>query len=224
MFDEVNYTKDSASILEERELLQQLVSLGVGYPHGRPWFSKAAITDTNTLQCQTSRLIRSQKYLDAGSIIQEVKDHIRRGDDGYYMIDLHKGRILANGQHPIEDIIIDFTLSGTDDRILLRRRKGTCFHGTGFFIVPDAVYFLEINGVCIPVKEFHVLSFLRLNDTSKSGLVMDYNAAQNNRPLVLFPHRENNDIIQAQLNHDDHCLYEQFESLFRGNGSAWNKI
>lgn len=219
MFDEANYPVDSTNILEERELLQRLISLGVGYPYGRPWFSKAGITDTNMLQCQTSRSIRSQKYLDAGSIIQKVKDHIQRGDDGYYVLDLHKGRILANGQHPIEDIIIDFTLSGTDDRILLRRRKGTCFYGTGFLIVPDAVYFLDINRVCIPVTEFHALSFLSLNDTSQSGLVVDYDATQNNRPLVFFPCKENSDVIQSQLDHDDYCWEEEFESLIGNIGS-----
>lgn len=224
MFGEVSYTEDSASILEERKLLQQLVSLGVGYPYGKSWLSKAAITDTNTLQCQISKELRSQKHSDAGSIIREVKDRIRNGDDGYYFLDLDKGRILAKEQHPIEDMIVDFTISGADDRVLLRRRKGTCLHETRFLIVPDAVYFLWENRVCIPLNEFHMLSFISSEDTSKSGLVVDYDAAQNNRPLVLFPCEENDDIIQSQLDHDDRCWTEEHES-FTGNTSFyWKNI
>ena len=132
MFGEVSCARDSASVLEDRKLLQQLVSLGVGYPYGKSWFSKAAITDTNTLQCQISRELYSRKYSDAGSIIREIKDRIRNGDDGYYFLDLDKGRILAKGQHPIEDMIVDFTISGADDRVLLRRRIGACLHNAGF--------------------------------------------------------------------------------------------
>ena len=147
MFGEVSCARDSASVLEERKLLQQLVSLGVGYPYGKSWFSKAAITDTNTLQCQISRELRSRRCSDAGSIIREVKDRIRNGYDGYYFLDLDKGRILAKEQHPIEDMIVDFTISGADDRGLLRRRKGTCLHETRFLIVPDAVNFLWMNRV-----------------------------------------------------------------------------
>ena len=224
MFGEVSYTEDSASILEERKLLQQLVSLGVGYPYGKSWLSKAAITDTNTLQCQISKELRSQKYSDAGSIIREVKDRIRNGDDGYYFLDLDKGRILSKGQYLIEDMIVDFTISGADDRVLLRRRKGTCLHETRFLIVPDAVYFLWENRVCIPLNEFHMLSFISSEDTSKSGLVVDYDAAQNNRPLVLFPCEENSDIIQSQLDHDDRCWTEEHESLIGNTSFYWRNI
>lgn len=224
MFGEVSYTEDSASILEERKLLQQLVSLGVGYPYGKSWLSKAAITDTNTLQCQISRELRSQKYSDAGSIIREVKDRIRNGDDGYYFLDLDKGRILSKGQYLIEDMIVDFTISGADDRVLLRRRKGTCLHETRFLIVPDAVYFLWENRVCIPLNEFHMLSFISSEDTSKSGLVVDYDAAQNNRPLVLFPCEENSDIIQSQLDHDDRCWTEEHESFIGNTSFYWRNI
>lgn len=224
MFGEVSYTEDSASILEERKLLQQLVSLGVGYPYGKSWLSKAAITDTNTLQCQISKELRSQKYSDAGSIIREVKDRIRNGDDGYYFLDLDKGRILSKGQYLIEDMIVDFTISGADDRVLLRRRKGTCLHETRFLIVPDAVYFLWENRVCIPLNEFHMLSFISSEDTSKSGLVVDYDAAQNNRPLVLFPCEENSDIIQSQLDHDDRCWTEEHESFIGNTSFYWRNI
>ena len=224
MFGEVSYTEDSASILEERKLLQQLVSLGVGYPYGKSWLSKAAITDTNTLQCQISKELRSQKYSDAGSIIREVKDRIRNGDDGYYFLDLDKGRILSKGQYLIEDMIVDFTISGADDRVLLRRRKGTCLHETRFLIVPDAVYFLWENRVCIPLNEFHMLSFISSEDTSKSGLVVDYDAAQNNRPLVLFPCEENSDIIQSQLDHDDRCWTAEHESFIGNTSFYWRNI
>ena len=215
MFGEVSCARDSASVLEERKLLQQLVSLGVGYPYGKSWFSKAAITDTNTLQCQISRELYSRKYSDAGSIIREIKDRIRNGDDGYYFLDLDKGRILAKGQHPIEDMIVDFTISGADDRGLLRRRKGTCLHETRFLIVPDAVNFLWMSRVCVPLKEFHMLSFITVDD-SRSGLVVDYDATQHNKPLVLFPCEENIDIIQAQLDHDDRYWTAERES-FIGN-------
>ena len=224
MFGEVSYTEDSASILEERKLLQQLVSLGVGYPYGKSWLSKAAITDTNTLQCQISRELRSRRCSDAGSIIREVKDRIRNGDDGYYFLDLDKGRILSKGQYLIEDMIVDFTISGADDRVLLRRRKGTCLHETRFLIVPDAVYFLWENRVCIPLNEFHMLSFISSEDTSKSGLVVDYDAAQNNRPLVLFPCEENSDIIQSQLDHDDRCWTEEHESFIGNTSFYWKNI
>ena len=224
MFREVKYTGDSTSVLEERKLLHQLASLGVGYPYGKSWLSKAAITDTNTLQCQIARELRSQKYSDASSKIREVKDRIRNGDDGYYFLDLDKGRILSKGQYLIEDMIVDFTISGADDRVLLRRRKGTCLHETRFLIVPDAVYFLWENRVCIPLNEFHMLSFISSDDTSKSGFVVDYDAAQNNRPLVLFPCEENSDIIQSQLDHDDRCWTEEHES-FTGNTSFyWKNI
>ena len=224
MFGEVSCARDSASVLEERKLLQQLVSLGVGYPYGKSWFSKAAITDTNTLQCQISRELRSRRCLDAGSIIREVKDRIRNGYDGYYFLDLDKGRILAKEQHPIEDMIVDFTISGADDRGLLRRRKGTCLHETRFLIVPDAVYFLWENRVCIPLNEFHMLSFISSDGTSKFGFVVDYDAVQNDRPLVLFPCEENDDIIQSQLDHDDRCWTEEHES-FTGNTSFyWKNI
>ncbi len=224
MFGEVNCTGNSTSVLEERKLLQQLVSLGVGYPYGKSWLSKAAITDTNTLQCQISRELCSRKYLDAGSIIREVKDHIRNGDDGYYFLDLDKGRILAKRQYLIEDTIVDFTISGADDRVLLRRRKGTCLHETRFLIVPDAVYFLWENRVCMPLNEFHMLSFISSEDTSKSGFVVDYDAAQNNRPLVLFPCEENSDIIQFQLDHDDRCWTEEHESFIGNTGFYWRNV
>lgn len=224
MFGEVSYTEDSASILEERKLLQQLVSLGVGYPYGKSWLSKAAITDTNTLQCQISKELRSQKYSDAGSIIREVKDRIRNGDDGYYFLDLDKGRILSKGQYLIEDMIVDFTISGADDRVLLRRRIGACLHNAGFLVAQNAIYFLWENRVCIPLNEFHMLSFISSEDTSKSGLVVDYDAAQNNRPLVLFPCEENSDIIQSQLDHDDRCWTEEHESFIGNTSFYWRNI
>ena len=223
MLFEESCNRDSVSALEERSLLQQIVSFGVGYPYGRSGLSKAAISDTDTLHREISRTLSSQKYSDAGNIICDAKDRIRNGDDGYYFFDLDKGRILAGGQHPIEDIIIDFTLPGADDRVLLRRRKGTCLHSIGFLIVPDAVNFLWMNRVCVPLKEFHLLSFITLDGDSKSGFVVDYDAAQNSRPLILFPCEENTDIIQSQLNHDDHCWTAERESfignigLYRGN-------
>ena len=223
MLCEESYNRDSVNISEERRLLQQIVSLGVGYPYGRQGVSKAAISDADTLYREISRTLNSQRNSDAESIIREAQDHIRNRDDGYYLLDLHKGRILAGGQHPIEDIIIDFTLPGADDRVLLRRRKGTCLHSIGFLIVPDAVNFLWMNRVCVPLKEFHLLSFITLDGDSKSGFVVDYDAAQNSRPLILFPCEENTDIIQSQLNHDDHCWTAERESfignigLYRGN-------
>lgn len=224
MFGEVNHTRDSASVLEERKLLQQLVSLGVGYPYGKSWLSKAAITDTNTLQCQISRELCSRKYLDAGSIIREAKDHIRNGDDGYYFLDLDKGRILAKRQYLIEDTIVNFTISGADDRVLLRRRIGACLHNAGFLAAPNAIYFLWESRVCIPLDEFHMLSFISSDDPSKSGLVVDYDAAQNNGPLVLFPCEENSDIIQSQLDHDDRCWVAERESFIGDIGYYWKNI
>lgn len=215
MFCDESYNRDSVSVSEERSLLQQIVSLGVGYPYGRSGLFKAAISDADTLHREISRTLSSQEYSNTGNIIREVKDRIRNEDNGYYWLDLYKGRILAGGQHPIEDIIIDFTLLGADDRVLLRRRKGTCLHGTEFLIAPDAVNFLWMHRVCVPLKEFHMLSFITVDD-SKSGLVVDYDATQNNRPLILFPYEENLDIIQAQLNHDDRCWTAERES-FIGN-------
>ncbi len=224
MFGEVSYTGDSASVLEERKLLQQIVSLGVGYPYGRQGLSRAAITDTNTLQYQIARELRSQRCSDADSIIREVKNSIRNGDDGYYFLDLDKGRMLAKGQYLIEDMIVDFTILGADDRILLRRRKGTHLHIAGFLIAPNTVYFLWENRVCIPLNEFHMLSFISSDDTFKSGLVVDYDAAQNNRPLVLFPCEENDDIIQFQLDHDDRCWVTEHETVIGNIGFYWKNI
>lgn len=223
MLFEESCNRDSVSALEERSLLQQIVSFGVGYPYGRSGLSKAAISDTDTLHREISRILSSQKYSDAGNIICDAKDRIRNGDDGYYFFDLDKGRILAGGQHPIEDIIIDFTLPGADDRVLLRRKKGTCLHSIGFLIVPDAVNFLWMNRVCVPLKEFHMLSFITVDD-SRSGFVVDYDATQNNRPLVLFPCEENSDIIQSQLAHDDHCQTVEHESFIGGIGCYLKNI
>ncbi len=219
----IGHTKGSASIFEERKLLQHIVSLGVGYRYGRSGLFKAAISDTDTLHRQISRTLSLQKYSDVGNIVREVKDRIRNEDNGYYWLDLHKGRILAGGQYPIEDIIIDFTLLGAEDRVLLRRRKGTYLHSTGFLITPNAVYFLGMNRACVPLKEFHMLSFITVDDGSKSGFVVDYDVTQNNKPVVLFPYEENLDIIQAQLNHDDRCWTAERESfignigLYQGN-------
>lgn len=224
MLCEESYNRDSVNISEERRLLQQIVSLGVGYPYGRQGVSKAAISDADTLYREISRTLNSQRNSDAESIIREAQDHIRNRDDGYYLLDLHKGRILAGGQHPIEDIIIDFTLPGTDDRTLLRRRKGTCLHETRFLIVPDAVYFLGINSVCVPLNEFHMLSFISSEDGSKSSFVVDYDATQNSRPLVLFPCEENSNIIQGQLDRDDRCWTAECESFIGSIGFCWRNI
>lgn len=224
MLCEESYHRDPVSALEERKLLLQIVSLGVGYPYGRQGISKAAISDADTLYRDISRTLNSQKYLDADSIIREAQDHIRNRGDGYYLLDLHKGRILARGQYPIEDIIIDFTLPGSDDRTLLRRRKGTRLHGTGFLILPDAVYFLGISRVCIPLNEFHMLSFISSNDDPKSGFVVDYDATQSNKPLVLFPSEANRDIIQDQLDYDDHCWRAECESFIGNIGLYWKNI
>lgn len=196
----------------------------MGYPYGRQGFSRAAISDTDTLHRNVLRTLSSKKYSDVDSIIREAIDHIRNREDGYYLLDLHKGRILAKGQYLIEDMIVDFTISGADDRVLLRRRKGTCLHETRFLIVPDAVYFLWENRVCVLLNEFHMLSFISSDDTSKSGLVVDYDAAQNNRPLVLFPCEENSDIIQSQLDHDDRCWTEERDSSIGGAGFYWRNI
>ena len=215
MLGEVNHTKGSASVFEERKLLQHIVSFGVGYPYGRSGLFKAAISDTDTLYREISRTLNSQEYSDVGDIIREVKDHIRNGDDGYYLLDLDNGRILGKGQHPVVDAIVDFTLLGADDRVLLRRRKGTCLHSTGFLIVPNAVYFLWSNSVFVPLKEFHMLSFISLDDDSKSGFVVDYDVTQNSRPLVLFPCEENSGVIQDQLDQDDHCWTAEHESFIR---------
>ena len=208
MFGQTNYTGDPVSALEEREILEQMVSLGVGYPYGRPWFSKAAISDANTLRRHISTMCSLQKCSDVGSITQAAQKHIRNGDTGYYLLDLHKGRILVGRQQPIEDIIIDFTLRDTDDRVLLRRRKGTCFHNTGFLTAPNAAYFLGMNRA-YQLDEFHMLSFISL-DGAKSGIVIDYDARQNDRPQVLFPCKENEDIIQYQLDQDDRCWYNSY--------------
>lgn len=221
MFD---CTKDSASALEERKLLQQMVSLGVGYPYGKSWFSKAAISDANILHRCISSMLSFQKYSDVGNITRKTENRILNGDDGCYLLDLHRGRILARGQHPIEDIIIDFTLLGTNDRILLRRRKGASLHDIGFLITPNTVCFLGMNRAYISISEFHMLSFISLDNNSRSGFVVDYDATQNDRPLVLFPYEENNDIIQSQLDQDDHCLAEEYKSLIGNAGFSWKHI
>lgn len=219
MFSEANYTEDSVSVLEERELLQRLVSLGVGYPYGRSWLFKSAIMDTKMLQYKIERELHSHKYSDVGSIIWDAKDHIQNGDDGYYFLDLDKGCILAGGQYPIEDMIVDFTISGADDRVLLRRRKGAHLHFARFLIAPNGVYFLWDNSVSIPLSEFHMLSFISIDNDSTSGLMVDYDSAQSNRPSVFFPRKENNDILQSQLDYDDHCRRKEFESLIWDIGS-----
>lgn len=215
MFSDVYDTKNSTSILEERELLQQITSLGVAYSRGRSWFSKAARTDAYMLYALISRAFYSQKYSDKDDIIQEIKGHVRSKDDSYYLLDLHNGRILGKGQYFIEDAIIDLTLLNTDDRVQLRRRKGNCIHNTSFLIAPSTVYFLWKDSGYNLFKEFHMLSFIRLEDDSRLGLVIDYDATQNNRPLVLFPYEENNEIIQSQLDHDDHRWREECEELLR---------
>ena len=46
MLFEESCNRDSVSELEERSLLQQIVSFGVGYPYGRSGLSKAAISET----------------------------------------------------------------------------------------------------------------------------------------------------------------------------------
>jgi len=225
MFNEANYSIDSVSVLEERKLLKHMVSLGVGYPYGnRLGFSKATISNADMLHRHISRTLSSQKCSDAGSIIRDAQEHIRSRDDGYYLLDFHKGCVLVNGQHPIEDIIIDLTFWNTDDRVLLRGRKGTRLHDTRFLVVPDAVYFLGMNGACVPLKEFHALSFIRSDDDSKTGFVVDYDVAQNNRPLVIFPCEENSDIIQGQLDHDDHYRAAECESFIGNIGSGWKNI
>ena len=82
-------------------------------------------------------------------------------------------------------------------------------------IAPNTVYFLWKDSVYNPFKEFHMLSFIRLKDDSRLGFVIDYDAAQNNRPLVLFPYEENNEIIQSQLDRDDHHWRKEHEELLR---------
>ena len=215
MFSDVYDTKDSTSILEERKLLQQITSLGVAYSRGRPWFSKAASSDAYMLYALISRAFGSQKYSDEDDIIQEIKGHKLSKEDGYYLLDLHNGRILGKGQYFIEDAIIDLTLLNTDNRVQLRRRKRTCIHNTSFLIAPNTVYFLWMDSVYNPFKEFHMLSFIRLEDDSRLGFVIDYDATQNNRPLILFPYEENNEIIQSQLDHDDQRSIEEYEELLR---------
>ena len=211
MFGETNYARDMANTLEEREILEQMVFLGVGYTQSRFWCSKAAISDMHTLRRYVSRVCSLQKHSDVGSITQEAQKHIRNGDNGYYLLDLHKGCILVRGQYPIEDIIMDLAVSKNPDsfdHILIRWRKGNCFPDTRFFIAPNAVYFLWMDRT-YQLNEFHMLSFISLGGV-RSGFVVDYDARQNDQPLVLFPCKENEDIIQSQLDFDDHCRYESF--------------
>jgi len=215
MLSDVYDTKDLRSVLEERQLLQQITALGVAYSHGRPWFSKTASSDAYMLYRLISKSFDSRKYSDKDDIVQKVKGHRLSKDDSYYLLDLHNGRILGKGQYFIEDAIIDLTLLNTDDRVQLRRRKGNCIHNTSFLIAPSTVYFLWKDSVYNLFKEFHMLSFIRLEDDSRLGLVIDYDATQNNRPLVLFPYEENNEIIQSQLDRDDHRWREECEELLR---------
>lgn len=209
--DEEIYTRDPASVLEERELLQQIVSLGVGYPQCKSWGSNAAISNMNTLHGYVSRLASLQRYFDTRSITQEEENRIRSGEYGYYLIDLYNGNILSKEKHSIEDIIIDFTLWDTNDHVQLRRRKGTRLNDIAFLISPNGVFFVGTNRAYIPLNEFHMISFIGSREDSRFGFVVDYDAAQNNRPLVLFPCEENNDIIQAQLDQDDRCLKKECE-------------
>jgi len=209
MLSDVYDTKDSRSVLEERQLLQQITALGVAYPYGRPWFSKAASSNAYMLYRLISRTYSFQKYSDDDDIIQKVKGHVLSKDDGYYLLDLHNGRIFGKGKYFIEDAIIDLTLLNTNDRVQLRRRKGNCIQNTRFLIAPDTVYFLWMDSVYNSFKEFHMLSFIRLEDDSRLGLVIDYDSTQSNRPLVLFPYEENNKIIQSQLDQDDRRLIEE---------------
>lgn len=215
------YTRDPASVLEERKLLQQIVALGVGYPYCKSWGSNAAISDSGTLHGVVLRMENIQKSLDTASITQEDERRIRMGEGGYYLIDLYNGYILSRGKHPIDDIIIDFTLLDTDDHILLRKRKGTHINNMAFLISPKGVFFVGTNRACIPFREFHMISFVGSGDNSKSGFVVDYDAAQNDRPLVLFPCEENNDIIQTQLDQDDRCRKEEYKSFLGDIGFDW---
>lgn len=59
-----------------------------------------------------------------------------------------------------------------------------------------------------------MLSFIRTDNGSRAGLVMDYDAAQNNRPVVLFPCEENYDIIESQLENEDRLWAEEYNLLF----------
>ena len=209
MLSDVYDTKDLRSVLEERQLLQQITALGVAYSHGSPWFSKTASSDAYMLYRLISKSFDSRKYSDKDDIVQKVKGHVLNKDDGYYLLDLYNGRIHGKGQYFIEDTIIDLTLLNTNDRVQLRRKKGNCIQDTCFLIAPSTVYFLCMDSVYNPFKEFHMLSFIRSEDDSRLGLVIDYDATQNNRPLVLFPYEENNEIIQSQLDYDDHRLIEE---------------
>lgn len=206
MFNETNYSNDPINVLEERKLMEQIVSLGVGYTYGnRLSSSPAAISHADMLYRLISKTINFRECPDASNIICDAQASIRNGDNGYYLLDLHKGCLLVKGQHPIEDILIDFTFRNTTDRVSLRKRKGVCLHNIRFLAEPDVIYFLGMNRICIPLKEFHALSFIRLDGDFKTGFVVDYDAARNDRPLILFPCKENSSIIQAQLDHDDHC-------------------
>lgn len=62
-----------------------------------------------------------------------------------------------------------------------------------------------------------MLSFITVDD-SRSGLVVDYDATQHNKPLVLFPCEENIDIIQTQLDHDDRYWTAERESFIGSIG------
>lgn len=214
MFDDISYTEDPVNAFEERRLLRQIISTGVGYPFDRPYCSKAAIVNENWLHPHISRIVGSERYSDQDSKIREINEHIQRGDDGYYLLDLYKGRILAKKRLSIEDILIDFKMSESNNNVLLRRRKCDYLRGTAFLVATDAVYFLWMDKFYIPLGEFHMLSFIRTDDGSRAGLVMDYDAAQNNRPMVLFPCEENHDIIESQLENEDRLWAEEYNLLF----------
>lgn len=220
MFDEA---RDPVSILEERELLQQIVSLGVGYPHCKSWGSNSAISDMSTLSLLISRMGSYQKYYDLENIIHEAGNRIRSGAEGYYLIDLYNGHILSKEKYRIEDIIIQFTILNRNDRFNIRRRRGTRLQNMVFLISPKGVFFVGVERAYFPFKEFHMISFVSSSGKSKSGFVVDYDAVQNNRPLVLFPCEENNDIIQDQLDKDERYFKEERKAFLKHIGVDWEE-
>lgn len=213
MHDDISYAEDSVNAFEERKLVEQIISTGVGYPFDRPYSSKAAIVNENRLHIHISRIMGPERFSNRDSKIREINGHVQNEDDGYYLLDLYKGRILAKRRFSIEDILIDFRLFESNNNVLLRRRKCDSFRGAAFLAAPDAVYFRWMGKFYIPLGEFHMLSFVRTDDGSRAGLVMDYDAAQNNRPAVLFPCEENYDIIESQLEKEDRLWAEEYDSI-----------
>ncbi len=214
MFDEINYTADSVNAFEERRVLRQIISNGVGYRFQRPELCREVISDTNRFHIYIWRTVRSANRLDYGRVLPENKRHFQSRENGYCMIDLDNVRLLVKGREfRIKNVIIGFTSYVTDENVLIGNRRWAYIPDTRFFVTPSTVYFLQVDQGYIPLSQFHMLSFISSDEGYESALVIDYDATQNSRPLVLLPCEENFDIIRSEIDCDDRAWGARLDAI-----------